>query len=134
MADILEFDTANAGERVEGSGLEAWLKEAREMLKLAGPLVITQLAQMVVLTTDIVMLSRYSETALAGAGLGNTVFFLCWLIGTGPAAAVSPMVAHILGAPRTTGPMCAVWCAWDCGRCWCCGCRWRCCCFPPNHC
>jgi MATE family multidrug resistance protein len=44
------------------------------------------------------MLSRYSETALAGAGLGNTVFFLCWLIGTGPAAAVSPMVAHILGA------------------------------------
>ncbi|HVT24057.1 MAG TPA: MATE family efflux transporter [Rhizomicrobium sp.] len=98
MADVLEFDTANAGERVEGSGLDAWLKEARELLKLAGPLVITQLAQMVVMTTDIVMLSRYSETALAGAGLGNTVFFLCWLIGTGPAAAVSPMVAHILGA------------------------------------
>ena len=98
MADVLEFDPANAGERVEGSGLDAWLKEARELLKLAGPLVITQLAQMVILTTDIIMLSRYSETALAGAGLGNTVFFLCWLIGTGPAAAVSPMVAHILGA------------------------------------
>jgi MATE family multidrug resistance protein len=98
MADILEFETANAGERVEGSGLDAWMKEARELLKLAGPLVITQLAQMVVMTTDIVMLSRYSETALAGAGLGNTVFFLCWLIGTGPAAAVSPMVAHIVGA------------------------------------
>ncbi len=98
MADVLEFDPANAGERIEGSGLDAWLKEARELLKLAGPLVITQLAQMVILTTDIIMLSRYSETALAGAGLGNTVFFLCWLIGTGPAAAVSPMVAHILGA------------------------------------
>lgn len=98
MADILEFETTNAGERVEGSGLDAWLKEARELLKLAGPLVITQLAQMIVMTTDIVMLSRYSETALAGAGLGNTVFFLCWLIGTGPAAAVSPMIAHILGA------------------------------------
>jgi len=101
MADILEFETANAGERVEGSGLDAWLKEARELLKLAGPLVITQLAQMIVMTTDIVMLSRYSETALAGAGLGNTVFFLCWLIGTGPAAAVSPMIAHILGAKPT---------------------------------
>lgn len=101
MADIWEFDTTNAGERVEGTGLEAWLKEARELLKLAGPLVVTQIAQMAVMTTDIVMLSRYSEEALASAGLGNTVFFLCWLIGTGPAAAVSPMVAHILGArPR----------------------------------
>jgi MATE family multidrug resistance protein len=98
MADVLEFDPAKAGERVEGSGLDAWLKEARELLKLAGPLVVTQLAQMMVLTTDIVMLSRYGETSLASAGLGSTVFFLCWLIGTGPAAAVSPMIAHILGA------------------------------------
>ncbi len=98
MAEVLEFDTANAGERIEGAGLNAWFKEARELLKLAGPLVVTQLAQMIVMTTDIVMLSRYSEPALASAGLGNTVFFLCWLIGTGPAAAVSPMVAHIVGA------------------------------------
>ncbi len=98
MAEVLEFDVATAGERVQGSGPEAWAKEARELLKLAGPLVITQLAQMIVMTTDIVMLSRYGETSLASAGLGNTVFFLCWLIGTGPAAAVSPMIAHILGA------------------------------------
>ncbi|HEY4123064.1 MAG TPA: MATE family efflux transporter [Rhizomicrobium sp.] len=97
MADVLEFDVATAGQRVEGSGPDAWFKEARELLKLAGPLVITQLAQMIVMTTDIIMLSRYGETSLASAGLGNTVFFLCWLIGTGPAAAVSPMVAHILG-------------------------------------
>ena len=98
MAEVLEFDVATAGELVEGSGPEAWAKEARQLLRLAGPLVITQLAQMIVMTTDIVMLSRYGETSLASAGLGNTVFFLCWLIGTGPAAAVSPMIAHILGA------------------------------------
>lgn len=98
MADILEIDPAKAGLRIEGNGRDSWIAEARELVKLAGPLVITQLAQMLVMTTDIVMLSRYSETALAGAGLGNTVFFLCWLLGTGPAAAVSPMVAHIIGA------------------------------------
>ena len=57
---------AKAGEPVERAGLNAWLTEARELLKLAGPLVITQLAQMAILTTDIVMLGRYSEAALAG--------------------------------------------------------------------
>ncbi|HTO41934.1 MAG TPA: MATE family efflux transporter [Rhizomicrobium sp.] len=98
MAEILDIDPSKAGARIEGDGADSWLKEARELMKLAGPLVITQLAQMVVMTTDIVMLGRYSEVALAGAGLGNTVFFLCWLLGTGPAAAVSPMVAHIVGA------------------------------------
>src|SRR5690606_27479236 len=74
-----------------------WMAEARALLKLAAPLVITQLAQMAVLTTDIIMLSRYSEVALAAAGLGHTIFFLCWLIGTGPGAAVAPMVAQIVG-------------------------------------
>ncbi len=74
-----------------------WMAEARALLKLSAPLVITQLAQMAVLTTDIIMLSRYSEVALAAAGLGHTIFFLCWLIGTGPGAAVAPMVAQIVG-------------------------------------
>jgi MATE family multidrug resistance protein len=35
---------------------------------------------------------------LAGAALGNTVFFFAWLFGLGPTAAISPMIAHILGA------------------------------------
>jgi MATE family multidrug resistance protein len=44
------------------------------------------------------MLGRVGKTALAAAALGNTVFFFTWLIGCGPVAAVSPMIAHILGA------------------------------------
>jgi MATE family multidrug resistance protein len=33
--------------------------------------------------------------------LGNTMFYFCWLLGSGPTAAVSPMIAHILGATPT---------------------------------
>ncbi len=67
MADVLPNSTLlRPASAVEGAGLNAWLAEARELLKLAGPLVITQLAQMAIMTTDIVMLSRYSEAALAG--------------------------------------------------------------------
>ena len=77
-----------------------WISEARELLKLALPLVVTQLAQMAILTTDVIMLGRLSKEALAGAALGNTVFYFAWLFGLGPTAAISPMIAHILGARR----------------------------------
>ena len=98
MTDIAEFDIVRAGRRVAGHGLDAWFAEARELLKLAAPLVLTQLSQMAIMTTDVVMLGRLGKTALASAALGNTVFFFTWLIGCGPVAAVAPMIAHILGA------------------------------------
>ncbi|HEX4532872.1 MAG TPA: MATE family efflux transporter, partial [Rhizomicrobium sp.] len=101
MSEIAELDLSHAGARVSGHGLDAWLAEARETLKLAIPLALTQLAQMAIMTTDTVMLGHLSTTALASAALGNTVFFFTWLIGCGPTAAVAPMIAHILGArPR----------------------------------
>ena len=98
MTDIAELDLRHAGQRVTGHGLDAWFAEARETLKLAGPLVFTQVAQMLIMTTDVVMLGRVGETALASSALGITIFFFCWLIGAGPVAAVVPMIAHILGA------------------------------------
>jgi MATE family multidrug resistance protein len=98
MTDIAELDLSHAGRRVEGSGLDAWISETGELLKLAAPLALTQLAQMAIGVTDTVMLGRYSNTALAAAVLGNTVFFFCWIIGQGPTAAVSPLIAHVLGA------------------------------------
>ena len=98
MTDIAEFDLPHAGQRVSGHGLDAWIAEARELAKLAVPLVFTQLAQMAIMTTDVIMLGHFSTTALASAALGNTVFFFCWLIGCGPVAAVAPMIAHTLGA------------------------------------
>jgi MATE family multidrug resistance protein len=98
MTDIAELDLRHAGHRVTGHGLDAWFAEARETLKLAGPLVFTQVAQMAIMTTDVVMLGRVGQSALASSALGITIFFFCWLIGAGPVAAVAPMTAHILGA------------------------------------
>jgi MATE family multidrug resistance protein len=98
MTDIAEFDLSQAGRRIEGGGLDAWIAETGELLRLAGPLVLTQLAQMAIGVTDTLMLGRYSQTALAAAVLGNTVFFFAWIIGQGPTAAVSPLIAHVLGA------------------------------------
>ncbi len=99
MTDIAEeIDLSHAGARVTGHGLDAWFAEARELLKLAAPLALTQLAQMFIMGTDMYMLGHFSTMALASATLGNTIFFFSWLLGFGPASAVSPMIAHILGA------------------------------------
>src|SRR5258707_11656383 len=91
MSDIAEFDVAEAGVLIQGHGGDAWVAEISELMKLAGPLIVTQLAQMAIMTTDVLMLGHIGKTALAGAALGNTMFFFGWLLGTGPGAAVSPM-------------------------------------------
>ena len=61
------------------------------------PLAATQLAQMIILATDTVMLGHFSKEALAAGALGNTVYFLVWLLGSGMPMAVSPVIAHVQG-------------------------------------
>jgi MATE family multidrug resistance protein len=98
IAELTEFDVAHAGARVTGHGLDAWFAEARELLKLALPLAATQLAQMAISVTDTLMLGRFSKEALAGAVLGNTLFYFTWIFASGQTAAVAPLIAHALGA------------------------------------
>lgn len=98
MTEFVELDLTGVDARIQATGAVAWIAELRALMKLAAPLVVTQLAQMAIMTTDVVMLGRLGKDALAGAALGNTVFFFTWLIGLGPTAAISPMIAHILGA------------------------------------
>lgn len=76
----------------------AWRAELRALLKLSAPLVATQLAQMAVLTTDVVLLGRFSPEALAAAAIGNVVYYFAWLLCCGPANAVAPMIAQLVGA------------------------------------
>jgi len=88
---------ADPGPLISAGRRAAWLLEARELLRLAVPMAATQLAQMIILATDTVMLGHFSKEALAAAALGNTVYFLVWLLGSGMPMAVSPVIAHIQG-------------------------------------
>lgn len=81
-----------------------WLTEASALLKLAVPMAATQLAQMAILATDTLMLGHYSKQALAAGALGNTVFFLLWLLGCGMPMAVAPVIAHIQGEHSSGQP------------------------------
>jgi MATE family multidrug resistance protein len=93
---------SDPGPRISARRLAWWL-EARELLRLAVPMAATQLAQMIILATDTVMLGHFSKSALAAAALGNTIFFMVWLLGSGMPMAVSPVIAHIQGAHGDSG-------------------------------
>ena len=97
-----DLEVTNPGPRITGHDLAAWIAEARELLRLAVPMAATQLAQMIILATDTVMLGHFSKEALAAGAIGNTVFFFIWLLGTGPVSAVSPMIAHVVGRHSTS--------------------------------
>lgn len=90
-------DLTSPGPLIPAHRHHAWLLESRELLRLAVPLAATQLAQMAILATDTIMLGHFSKEALAASALGNTVYFLLWLLGCGIPWAVSPVIAHIQG-------------------------------------
>jgi MATE family multidrug resistance protein len=97
MTDHLGDHLNDPGPLIPSGRRAAWLAEARELLRLAVPMAATQLAQMIILATDTVMLGHYSKEALAAGALGNTIYCLVWLLGNGLPMALSPVIAHVQG-------------------------------------
>ncbi len=70
---------------------------ARETLALGLPLAGSSLAQMALHVTDVVMIGWYGVVPLAAVVLGASSFFIVYVLGSGFAKAVLPMVAAALG-------------------------------------
>lgn len=67
--------------------------QTRALLTLGLPLVGSHLAQMAITTTDTLMLGWYDVTALAALSLAGPIYFCVFIVGSGFAWAVMPMVA-----------------------------------------
>ncbi|MCW1245149.1 MATE family efflux transporter, partial [Pseudomonas sp. SAICEU22] len=86
------------------------------ILRLAGPLIASQLAHMLMVLTDTVMMARLSPEALAGGGLGAATYSFVSIFCIGVIAAVGTLVAirqgagDIEGATRLT--QAGLWLAW----------------------
>jgi MATE family multidrug resistance protein len=77
--------------------------ELIETIGLAVPIALTQLGQIAMVTTDLALIGRLGDTALAAASLAHTIFFVVFVLGMGAMSAVAPLVAQAFGArdPRT---------------------------------
>ena len=72
-------------------------QETSALLALGLPLVGSHLAQMSIHVSDILMLGWYDITSLAAASVAGPIFFVLFILGSGFAWAVMPMVASAAG-------------------------------------
>jgi MATE family multidrug resistance protein len=72
--------------------------ELTETLKLAAPIALTQLGQIAMMTTDLALIGRLGDEAVAAAALAHTVFFIGFTFGMGLVSAVTPLAAQAFGA------------------------------------
>ena len=80
-----------------------WRTEFTETVALSVPIALTQLGQIAMMTTDLMLLGRLGEHVVASAGLAHTVLFVAFTIGMGLVAAVAPLAAQSFGARNPRG-------------------------------
>ena len=87
------------------AGGRLWRDEMRATVKLALPIALTQLGQVAMMTSDLILIGRLGDVAIAGAALAHIILFACFVLGMGLMSAVSPLAAQAYGArePRIFG-------------------------------
>jgi len=83
---------------VRHASAHSWGTELRATFALAWPLVIAQLAQNALHTTDVILLGWLGSTYLAAGTLGTTFLMPFLLLGIGIVGAVAPLVAQARGS------------------------------------
>src|SRR3569833_1796306 len=75
-----------------------WRHEMRATVKLALPIALTQLGQVAMMTSDLILIGRLGDVAIAGAALAHIILFACFVLGMCLMSAVSPLAAQAYGA------------------------------------
>lgn len=78
----------------------AWMAELRATLALGWPLILTNVAQNALMTSDVILMGWLGSDALAAGALGTNLYFAFLIFGIGLMSATSPLVAEELGRKR----------------------------------
>src|SRR3979490_1608153 len=95
MTSLDKIDRGPIAAATSGSHLAV---ELIETLKLAVPIALTQLGQIAMMTTDLALIGRLGDEAVAAAALAHTAFFVVFTFGMGLVSAVAPLAAQAFGA------------------------------------
>jgi multidrug resistance protein, MATE family len=77
-----------------------WRAEIGETVKLAWPMALTQLGQIAMMTTDLALIGRLGDRAVAAVGLAHLILFLGFVFGMGLVSAVATLAAQAYGARK----------------------------------
>src|SRR3712207_3701054 len=75
----------------------AWTAELRATLALGWSLILTNLAQNGLMTSDVILMGWLGSDALAAGALGTNLYFAFLIFGIGLVSATSPLIAEELG-------------------------------------
>lgn len=75
----------------------AWTAELRATLALGWPLILTNLAQNALMTSDVILMGWLGSDTLAAGALGTNLYFAFLIFGIGLVSATSPLIAEELG-------------------------------------
>ena len=75
----------------------AWLAELQSSLRLGAPLILTNLAQIALLTTNLIFMGRLGSDALAAGSLSASLYHAFMIFSMGLVSAVIPILATTLG-------------------------------------
>jgi MATE family multidrug resistance protein len=76
---------------------ETLLQELHALIALSWPLALSNLAQVAMGTTDVMMMGRLGPATLAAGALGTNLYFVVLIFGIGLLNATTPMIARQLG-------------------------------------
>jgi MATE family multidrug resistance protein len=77
-----------------------WRRELGETVRLSLPIALTQLGQIAMMTTDLALVGRLGDAAVAAAALASVVLFGTFVLGMGLVTAVAPLASQGVGARK----------------------------------
>ena len=79
---------------------ETWFGEMRALLTIGVPMALAQLVQFSPYVADTLMIGRIGPAEIAAAAIGSVLYFLLWMLASGPISAVTPLVSQALGRDK----------------------------------
>src|SRR4051812_7264370 len=84
----------------------SWGEEFRAIAALSWPLSLSNLTQVAMGTTDVMMMGSLSADTLAAGALGANLYFMAFVFGAGLLNAAAPLIARDLGRdPGAVAPV-----------------------------
>jgi MATE family, multidrug efflux pump len=99
MDEIAKTRPVSSSRKVTGrTAIHRFAVELSEIAKLAWPMVLSQVGQIAMMTTDLAFIGRISAEALAAAGLAGRFYLISVSFGVGLLSAIAPLAAQAFGA------------------------------------
>lgn len=95
-----DADSAITSEAGPGARQESLAVELRALVVVAAPVALVQLGAKLLGLVDTAVVGRLGQSALAGVGLADGVYFLTMLFGLGVMLGLDPLMAQAIGADR----------------------------------